>query len=480
MDAFHVPGIDVVFRQVYPPKNNAWFARFATAAAIRNRRREALCEAFNVYGYGVTPPVMNWVASDLFSQGINRILVMPYLYSDRKKRKICCSTDFSPRVPQWDAMQTLVRFWKWCGAFFAGAFEAPVWVLAHTAHPTTERNVCKALHIQAENNALRILKELSDHGIFYRLADLSDLQSGKTASLLIVPSISQEVKTALKSYTGRVVSDIPADIDAYCEIDIINGKGCRLLPCLRKNGRSLMIFNPSDHEVNFIFCDHRHWCEELPPDPVFSEYSPLLGNDGQWEILLPPGGIRIIRALQNDVLRSYAISPIEIGAPIELHLKFAIKSVERMHLSLTGKTRFIRSALNSPLPASGNYCDVDSDFSGRILLESFIISPFEGEAFLLFESISHYARVALNGQDCGERAFAPWMFRVKMKMGENLLQLQISGSAGNEFRRCFREELQPAGWFNVYAKIIKGFEQNDGRCGLDGSIRLIPIFHSEV
>jgi hypothetical protein len=89
LDGFQVPGVDTIWRQIYPGAGHGTFARFAASAAIRNGRRETLCECFNVYTYFITPRVMGHVGNELLIRGITRILPMPFLYSDRGLRKIC-------------------------------------------------------------------------------------------------------------------------------------------------------------------------------------------------------------------------------------------------------------------------------------------------------------------------------------------------------------------------------------------------------
>src|SRR5574344_1746516 len=69
LETFQVPGVDLIWRQAYPGISDGNFARFASAVAIRNHRPEALCECFNVYGYYLTPKIMNWVAKTLLQHG---------------------------------------------------------------------------------------------------------------------------------------------------------------------------------------------------------------------------------------------------------------------------------------------------------------------------------------------------------------------------------------------------------------------------
>ena len=59
-----------------------------------------------------------------------------------------------------------------------------------------------------------------------------------------------------------------------------------------------------------------------------------------------------------------------------------------------------------------------------------------------------------------------------LKKGVNKLSLKVSSSAGNEFRRCFREELEPAGYFNTYAKRFTLYPVDDDKCGISNNITI--------
>ena len=118
------------------------------------------------------------------------------------------------------------------------------------------------------------------------------------------------------------------------------------------------------------------------------------------------------------------------------------------------------------------YTDLEPDFSGRVFLSAELEIPEAGEYLLSFERIAHFARVWINGRFCGERAFAPWIFRGTLKTGKNRLDIVVSGSAGNAFRRFFAEKMEPAGWCNVFSGLISRFAVDDAQCGIGGGITL--------
>jgi hypothetical protein len=97
-----------------------------------------------------------------------------------------------------------------------------------------------------------------------------------------------------------------------------------------------------------------------------------------------------------------------------------------------------------------------------------LVSEKACTAYIQFDSICHCGSLKVNRKQAGLRAFAPWIFKVQLRKGKNILELAISGSGGNEWRRCFREELEPAGYTNGYSPRLCGYEVDDAECGFSG------------
>ena len=465
LDGFQVPGVDTIWRQIYPGGGHGSFARFAASAAIRNNRKETLCECFNVYTYFITPQVMSHVGNELLIRGITRILPMPYLYSDRGLRKICCSTDFSPRNPVWSAFPALNRFWNWAGNFDAGALKPPVWVWEHLEHPV--RDLDKPVpekHLAHARKVEEICRQLDEAGVFYRFAESRDLAGKERPQLLIIPS--SEPLEGFEDFP-RVEYDVPEDIRCYAAVREKGSSGCYLLPVKRPEGEGLMLFNPGPEEKCFTFESEVPYGELLPPDPAYSVSAPVRYEGSEITVPLAPGVLRIL------IKNAPAPELPRCGASQEFSPAWCVTKVEKMTMSLRGPTCFKKTRCSIPLPVSGDYTELDRDFSGFLTLESSFDSPRSGRALLIFDNIGHSASLAVNGGEGQLRSAAPWIFDVTLKKGINKLALRVAGSAGNEFSRCFNEELDPAGWKNCYARRFCQFERDDKNCGVSGKVKLI-------
>lgn len=469
MDEFGVPGVDAIWRQVYPGGEDAFYAKMAASIAIRNRLPSALCECFNVYGYGLTSPQMRHISNALIIRGINRILTMGYLSSDRGKHKLCCATDFSPRNPVWHAMPALNRYWRWACDFHAGALEASVWILAEPGKPFPPDPYTPSVEGAAAGKRIDDLcAGLDDAGIFWRYAGMTDLRRGKRPEVLLIPNepADDRKKALLTEFLKSGVKTRIEDKNALACVDIADGRGCRVLPCRRPDGGSLMIFNPALEPVVFRFrSGGKIWREVMPPDSAASEVYPVeTDENGIVSVPLPPGGLRILKTARTEK-KFVPMRKIEIASPA-----WRIVSEERMEMHADAATKPVRRRVDRPLPASGLITDEDPGFSGIAVLECRIEVAENTAGFLEFASIRHAGELFVNGRSCGLCAFPPWVFRVRLKKGVNRLRLAVSGAGGNEWRRCVREEFRPRGWSNYFTDMVGGFSADDAECGVTGPV----------
>lgn len=441
----HVPGVDAIWRQIFPGVRERHHPRLASSAAIRTHRKQALCECFNVYGYSLQPAEMSWVANDLLVQGINRILPMPFLYSDIGVLKAGCSTDISPRVPQWAALKELNRLWKIASDFDAGAMDAPVWVLARTEHPTPDavpdmfffphKKSTKAL-----SKALDLLDKLDSAAIPWRYANAKDLTSGKLPKFLVSPStLTKEERSqyAKLAPSVTVLEGWNEKLRQCSYLDLKNGETkCRTLVCKRPEGESLMIFNPDGEEREFAFRSKENW-GEITLDPVLRQISPLIRRGNEYALLLPPGGLRILLRGKKEVVPS-------LPAAESIDLKWKFEEAEVLHFPLN-KGSYFEKGKNAPR----NFSDggwLSRDFSGIITLESEFFSESKCSGILNFMDIRPAGELFVNGKSMGVRGFAPWAFPVNFRKGINHLKLKLFSSAGSEWRRFMNDPARPPEW----------------------------------
>jgi len=110
---YHIPGVDVIRRQVFPGKRGGNFVILGPSSAWARGGRYALSESFAVFGAGLTLEQMHWVAAFQLVRGVNRLGIMTTLYSTEGtcflrlsgvRRTSCCG---GVRVPPWGCTTAL-------------------------------------------------------------------------------------------------------------------------------------------------------------------------------------------------------------------------------------------------------------------------------------------------------------------------------------------------------------------------------------
>ena len=101
-----IPGIDVIWRQIYPYKDSSpalngttFFPRCAPSAAAINGSALAVSESFSVYGDGLSPDEMRYVVNYQLARGINLFNFMSVSYDEANAREFYMRPSFTPSKP---------------------------------------------------------------------------------------------------------------------------------------------------------------------------------------------------------------------------------------------------------------------------------------------------------------------------------------------------------------------------------------------
>ena len=66
-----LPGVDTIWRQLFPGQRNHHFPRYAGSVARQEGRQLVLTESFCVYGNGLTLAEMKWLMDYQYVRGCN-------------------------------------------------------------------------------------------------------------------------------------------------------------------------------------------------------------------------------------------------------------------------------------------------------------------------------------------------------------------------------------------------------------------------
>ncbi len=102
--AFDLPGIDAIWRQIFPGLRNPPFPKYASSVARQMNQPYVLTESFGVYGNGVTPQQMKWITDQQYLRGASLMVMVAYPYSTRDQLMPGERPHFGPVNPLWKYM----------------------------------------------------------------------------------------------------------------------------------------------------------------------------------------------------------------------------------------------------------------------------------------------------------------------------------------------------------------------------------------
>ncbi|MFA6714853.1 MAG: glycosyl hydrolase [Victivallaceae bacterium] len=99
--ALDLPGVDVIWRQLFPGLRHHPFPKYASSAARQAGRDFVLGEVFAVYGNGLTPVRMRWLLDYLLVRGVNVFVFSNYAQTTAENNMAGCRPHFGPVEPLW-------------------------------------------------------------------------------------------------------------------------------------------------------------------------------------------------------------------------------------------------------------------------------------------------------------------------------------------------------------------------------------------
>lgn len=110
--ALHAPGVDVIWRQLFPGADNFSFPLLASSVMAQRADHRVpggaeweglvLSESFAVYGLGLTPNQMRWVADYQFLRGVNYLAPMALCYETADGRFVGTMCHLGEGNPLWE------------------------------------------------------------------------------------------------------------------------------------------------------------------------------------------------------------------------------------------------------------------------------------------------------------------------------------------------------------------------------------------
>ncbi len=99
--AFDLPGVDAIWRQIFPGVRNPVYPKYASSVARQMNQPYVMSESFGVYGNGLTLWQMKWIVDQQYVRGITLLIPICYPYSTRENLMPGERPHFGPINPLW-------------------------------------------------------------------------------------------------------------------------------------------------------------------------------------------------------------------------------------------------------------------------------------------------------------------------------------------------------------------------------------------
>ncbi|NLX96369.1 MAG: hypothetical protein GXY83_09350 [Rhodopirellula sp.] len=523
MRPVQVPGVDAIWRQIWPGKV-ADYSKLASSVAHLRGRPRAFCEAYAVYGRGLSVEQAKWVLDHLLARGINLIQAMSYLSSRETFRPYFCPPDLN-LSPQWPHFSALFAYANRM-SYLLSVGEPTASIAVY--YPTTSGWLGD---FSANETALALAQHLLENQCDFDFVDEESLQSGlKLETAAMVNASGQRYRTVI----------VPA-VKAISRTALQ-----RLEEFAASGGRVVFVEHLPDLVVGQTFLHaadgpkHLPWAAIIRPADSLQMAASLLPEPDLVVKRLPEGGIcpavkYVHRRLEDGeiyFLFNESAETLEAsvrlqgeGAPQFWNARTGFRSrpldVRRegncVHFALRlepneARTIVLGPAPREPLPVeplmrpTSQSIVLDGDwnltigerpcrgplkrwseygeagFSGTVrYARQFTVpetlSRGNGSVYLDLGDVKYSARAVLNGIDLGTLAWRPFRWNVDeaIRTGANTLEVEVTNTAANELAGDPQRlaDLRERGWLqNSYIQRYLPFDEEMVPSGLLGPARL--------
>ncbi len=529
-----LPGVDAIWRQIFPGQRNHHFPRYAGSVAHQQGSRRVLTESFGVYGNGLTLAEMKWIVNYQYVRGANMLVMANYPAGTSGNLIAGERPHFGPMSPLWRHQGLFQDYAARLGyvlslgeAASRVALYLPVrdfWAAAPArTTPESQANDDVALALEKrqadfdfvdddllEPNSVRggvIQAGRMSYGtlVVSRTQMLPDSTAQAMArfvrgggALVAVDTLPRTGPTPERTFLQHLGIESPRlgvkrrvgkGSIALTTLDALAlhvpptlalqpaSDALRVTERRLPAGRLLVIFNESGEWV--------HTTPRLGPHASAKLLDLDTGDIAAAPptLALPPWGAvclledRKASAAGPSVLPDWDQSATITG-------EWEIRTIDQVVIR-DGDFSHRSSAADAWGPAElGDWREtVGADFSGtaeyRIRFD--YVCPAGQARFLDLGEVAAAAEVWLNGESLGARAWQPYWFDTKhaLRPGANELRVQVTNTLANYLtspavRAAWAAKKGP-GWPGPYDARANAFEMQSRASGLFGPVRLAPL-----
>ncbi|MBE6689314.1 MAG: hypothetical protein E7588_08610 [Ruminococcaceae bacterium] len=470
-----IPGIDTIWRQIFPGKDNHFFPRFASSAANQIGSPYAVSESFSIYSHGITFEQMRYVMNYQMVRGINLINIMLLNYENDGVRRVKGGPSFNPLMPHW---KHLSRFNMYTARMsYLMCIGKPVidcalympmndfWAGGDGMEPAFESFDSTGHELEKHHIPFDCI---DDDFLETCVVNGGSLSTGSACYTAVViptckrmPQKSVHVLENFKKNGGTVIYS--HEIDSLSPICHINNEKIMVHKRISDSCALYLVTNEDTKSHTF--------------DIEFGEKGNIYilnasdGNiyraDGTENVTLASGESKVYMITEGDIASS---RPSKKGEMLAVIGNFKMRPIYRF---LMGTTHFEAEYPDTPFTdcTPGNWCDrLGQSFSGVVQYRMhFDLDEIpENGVIIDMGSVKHSCEVRLNGHNLGICCAAPYVFTAGKAVlhHHNEIVAEVANTPGNEFRESRIYETVPANIIGPYRRIVAQFEGDTMESGL--------------
>lgn len=489
---FDVPGIDVIWRQIFPSEENrnGFFPRHASSAAAQVGSHYAFTETMAVYGNGMTFEQMRYVIGHQAIRGINIFNMMLIPYARRgylmageapfflESHACCADTDVFTRY-----IERLT--------YLCSIGERQVDIALYYPISDFQSNSAAEKSSDGFTKAAETLEDahldfdIIDDDVLLS-AERDELKNGVIVknlarySVIVVPEcefMPEDSRKILGEFVkggGRVISADDA-VGAVKPCIDVSGGDLQLMKRTFDGGELIFCFNESTRTeriavslANISYIGKRKYLVSLESGTLRD----IVGDEINLTLVSGQTAVIFITDKEYD-----SVCEKEYGNEITLLDRCVFR---RTNSFIIGDMEYEnREIIEKPEPiVLGDWRDrVGDDFSGSgVYSFSFEMPESFGEDFVLdLGDVKYTCDVTLNGSRLGRRVMPPYRYTVSSDiLGiENTLEVKVSNTSGNQYRYTKSFDKWSDWQISGYFKTTRTFDCDTLAGGLFGPVKIL-------
>lgn len=513
MRMMDVPGIDTIWRQIWPGREGHYFPRYAATVARQRGSRFALSESCAVYGSGLTPAQMKWIVDFEYVRGINLLDMVGYPYSTRDWMIGGERPHFGATSPLWPYMRIFNGYVSRLSYLLSVgqpdvrvAVYYPVrdiWARWKTADAAAESLDRLAAGLQDAHCDFDFVDDDALDGAGSTL-DGGALVVGKMRYRTVCVPAGRWMTPGARAKLERFASaggqllwlgtSVSAPAGATCagvsQVRDLVEPIVRMVPtaprvrvlCRRTDDAAIYFLTNEEPQAVTVAAG-------LPEGRVPIRLNPETGcaervqdasvSNGRCTvpIELPVSGscvllftTRRVRTVAAPVVPGDAVLGLDSGWTAR-SIRSYVLGAKDIEVTDTPATPARAVALGDWRSAFGEGFSGDVEYSVRFHVMG---DQLRRISVLDLGDVRHACHVTLNGRDLGMRLWSPWTFPVAgaLRAGENVLHVVVTNTQGNQYVTTKALDRWTAVQLGPYHPRTRGFERDTMDSGLYGPVVL--------